>query len=925
MGTVRLVTSIAWILISAYQYGYNISSFNSAAEAISSSVNLSTFEFGIATSAYTVGGLLASLYAGELISMSGQTKTAEKAAYAMMLGAMLVTIAHGFWVIVLGRVVIGLACGIATVVVPLHLQTVSPPVIAGKIGILCQIAINVGILSAQAISMPFSTPGTEAWRKISFISILVAGMQIITGWLVSAPTRSSASQVYDLPMPSDDEERAPFMPNSSPNSTMQPLSPPDSLSVKEVLASKDEAISKPLKALVAVMLFQQFSGINAVMFYSVTILTAVNPASAKKTALFVTVVNLIMTFPAVYLVDKLGRRSLLLISLAAMSISSAVLGYSINNDMYTVASIGILGFVVSFAGGLGPVPFVLLGEMPKEEAKSATASIAVATNWISNLAIGVFFLPLRDLLASFSSTSSSAPSSSGSGTVFYVFACVSAIGQPRQARMAGSGEKADRRTVDPPPIVRLRMRRPHARRKSVHSLTDDDFVSPSLTHTHFCFASLVPENSEEELYDLAGSRSKYVGGSCVSSLFHLKDQSCFVFPDLSVKTEGRWRFKMSLYEIVEDGVIFCDSILTEVFQVYSPKRYPGNRQSTELSKSLAEQGLKLRIRRPENNDRDDDATGSAPPRRKKSKPTPRQRSNNPKAWSATTDTAPSPASPVSGRRASGPADFTPAIPFIAPIGSTTSTPQHRPWTSWNATCSKREPPYPAAFYHGFASQEPGPFGYPQAQAARTIAHDHRRLPLLDERNTAPNPKFDPRHATNGSPTHSMPSTFSSRPQMPPPVTRLSPPNASLASFSSQSQHGRERVPPRSTTPPAILAPIRSELPHRVDRTPSLKWTDPFGPDRDEHPSKRRESNESSVRTITSDEGSGSVGVTEATSVPSSEAGAPAEEEPASAEKGTRCEGAASGRRGGPGGGGSLSMLLGEGASDAKQVDDFSFF
>lgn len=117
--------------------------------------------------------------------------------------------------------------------------------------------------------------------------------------------------------------------------------------------------------------------------------------------------------------------------------------------------------------------------------------------------------------------------------------------------MAGSGEKADRRTVDPPPIVRLRMRRPHARRKSVHSLTDDDFVSPSLTHTHFCFASLVPENSEEELYDLAGSRSKYVGGSCVSSLFHLKDQSCFVFPDLSVKTEGRWRFKMSLYEIVE--------------------------------------------------------------------------------------------------------------------------------------------------------------------------------------------------------------------------------------------------------------------------------------------------------------------------------------------------------------------------------------
>lgn len=117
--------------------------------------------------------------------------------------------------------------------------------------------------------------------------------------------------------------------------------------------------------------------------------------------------------------------------------------------------------------------------------------------------------------------------------------------------MAGSGEKADRRTVDPPPVIRLRVLRPQARRKPRHTLTDADFVSPTLTHAHFCFASLVPENSEEELHDLAGSRSKYVGGNVVSSLFHTKDQSCFVFPDLSVRTEGRWRFKMSMFELVE--------------------------------------------------------------------------------------------------------------------------------------------------------------------------------------------------------------------------------------------------------------------------------------------------------------------------------------------------------------------------------------
>ncbi|KAI5481702.1 tuberin [Pseudohyphozyma bogoriensis] len=184
--------------------------------------------------------------------------------------------------------------------------------------------------------------------------------------------------------------------------------------------------------------------------------------------------------------------------------------------------------------------------------------------------------------------------------------------QPKQARMCGSGEKADRRPIDPPPIIRLRIRRPGSKGGSKK---ESDFISPTLTHSLFMFASLVPEDSEEELYMLSGSRTKHVTGSVVSSLFHLKDQSCFVFPDLSVRTEGKWRFKMSMYEILEDGVHFCSSIVTDTFQVYSSKRFPGMGQSTDLSRAFASQGLRLRIRRPNKNDdenseplRDDDDT-----------------------------------------------------------------------------------------------------------------------------------------------------------------------------------------------------------------------------------------------------------------------------------------------------------------------------
>ncbi|GAA6020365.1 hypothetical protein JCM11491_000326 [Sporobolomyces phaffii] len=439
MGTATLIASIAWISISAFQYGYHISSLNSAADAVRTAIGLSTFEFGVVTSAYTLGGLASSVHSAKMIDSWGQKKTAERAACAMCVGALFVTIAHSFWLLTLGRVVIGLACGIATVLVPLYLQTVSPRAIAAKVGILCQISINLGILAAQGISIPFSTPGTEKWRRISFLSVIVAVVQFGTGWLVASPSPAPPSHAYDHPASTTrDEERAPFIlpePDSTTTTTTTTTADKvETLTITEVLASRDESVTRPLKALVATMLFQQFSGINAVMFYSVTILTAVNPASAKATALFVTVVNLVMTFPAVYLIDRVGRRTLVVASLATMSASSAVLAYSINRGDYVVASAGILAFVVSFAAGLGPVPFVLLGELPTPEAKSATASIAVASNWISNLVVGIAFLPLRDWLASLFTAAGArldgdgAAAAPGSGTVFYVFAVVSAVG-----------------------------------------------------------------------------------------------------------------------------------------------------------------------------------------------------------------------------------------------------------------------------------------------------------------------------------------------------------------------------------------------------------------------------------------------------------------------------------------------------------------
>ncbi|BGP46934.1 Bifunctional purine biosynthesis protein PurH [Rhodotorula kratochvilovae] len=454
----RFGLTVAWIVTSALQYGYHIAALNSSSQSIicgaspatpakgalglPSCVEMSDAAFGAVTSAYTLGGLVGSLGAGNMLGRWGKKGTAVRSAVVIILGASAVSFGSSLLVLVLGRILIGVSCGIATVLVPLYLSSVAPPAIAGNIGILTQISINVGIFAAQGFSIPLSTPGTGRWRFVSLISIAVAAAQILTSPLVPESRAKDPSAGRSFEETDEEEERTLLAGEDDGAPRRRKVEDSEqSMSVMEVLRSSDPAVRKALWTLVAVMLFQQFSGINAVrfsavvlhaslidtaclalpqvMYYSTSILTAVNPSSAKMVSLYVTLVNLIMTFPAIFLIDRLGRRSLLLLSLGCMSVSTAVLGWSINTQHFAVASAGIIAFVMSFAVGLGPVPFVLVGEMPPKEASSATASIAVAVNWTSNLVVGIGFLPLRDWLAG---------SDGRSGSVFFVFTAATALG-----------------------------------------------------------------------------------------------------------------------------------------------------------------------------------------------------------------------------------------------------------------------------------------------------------------------------------------------------------------------------------------------------------------------------------------------------------------------------------------------------------------
>ncbi|CAG8725648.1 10898_t:CDS:2, partial [Cetraspora pellucida] len=174
--------------------------------------------------------------------------------------------------------------------------------------------------------------------------------------------------------------------------------------------------------------------------------------------------------------------------------------------------------------------------------------------------------------------------------------------QPKQARLCSLKER-DRRPVDPPPIIQFKV----------------DSCGDEAHPYYFMCANLVHPSNNSEHFAIS---SKCLAGTIVSSLHKLKDidnsdGGFFVFGDISVRVEGRYRLRFSLFEIINNEVVHIQSILSDIFDVYSPKTFPGMSESTFLSRSFSDQGVRIRIRKehriqmkqPQHNRHSDNAEG----------------------------------------------------------------------------------------------------------------------------------------------------------------------------------------------------------------------------------------------------------------------------------------------------------------------------
>ncbi|KZV67967.1 general substrate transporter [Peniophora sp. CONT] len=432
-----------WVLIASFQYGYHISVLNQIqavltcrvvdtegyAYGLPTCIPMSDAGFSVVTSVYTLGGLLGSLGANRLQDKLGRKGALRISGFFLAVGSGFMTIAAQYFVLVLGRLLTGIGAGIGLCVGPIFLSEIAPPKIRGSVGVLTQFGIVIGLMVTQAIGLRLADP--KRWRAVLLISSVLSIVQILLSPAIAeTPEWLKQNKMGDL---ATKAERRLWKFNKTVTAGTEDAEDPllgDGLmeeSEADRRLEREETVSmlqvftvskfrRPLVIVCSAMISQQVSGINAVLYYSNDILGRALPDLGPYVSLGITVVNVIMTFAPIILIERMGRKQLLFISIGGILASLFLVGIGLNTSTVALSSVAIMTFVMSFAIGLGPVPFVMIPEVSPPEAVSALSSTALSLNWVANFFVGLAFLPLRNLL--------SGGNSDKEGLVFFVFAAI---------------------------------------------------------------------------------------------------------------------------------------------------------------------------------------------------------------------------------------------------------------------------------------------------------------------------------------------------------------------------------------------------------------------------------------------------------------------------------------------------------------------
>lgn len=369
------------------------------------------------SSLLALGAIAGALPSGSMADRLGRKKSLLLLAAPFLLSWFLILVSSSVWLLYIARFIVGLGVGAGCVLGPTYISEISEVSIRGILGAMFQLFLTVGIFLAFVLGSYLS----YTWFAVICALVIVAFgatfyfMPESPVWLMGKMRKQEAIMAMNV-LRGDD-----YNCGDELNEMQKAVDDSIGRDTSFLDMLKSPVDRKAMLASFGMMFFQQASGVNAVIFYTVMIFQAAGSSMPSElSSILVALVQLVMSGVAALIVDRAGRKPLLMISTSVMSVSLIALGYYFRqkDSGSDVSSLGwlpltsLIVFMVAFSVGLGPVPWMLMGELFSAETKAVASSVAVTLNWFMVFVVTKMFPTMNDHL--------------GIGVTFWIFAGIMA-------------------------------------------------------------------------------------------------------------------------------------------------------------------------------------------------------------------------------------------------------------------------------------------------------------------------------------------------------------------------------------------------------------------------------------------------------------------------------------------------------------------
>lgn len=396
---VACVAGIAGLL-----FGFDEGIIAGALHPLRDAFGISPLAEGFMTATVPLGALGGAVLGGWLAAPFGRRRLLMATALLFILGALVCAFAPNVWVLSLGRLLLGVAIGVAAMIAPLYIAETAPAAQRGMLVSIYQLAITLGIFGAYVVGYALG----DAWRGM-FATAMIPGVLLLVGvaflsdtprWLVLKGRRDEARTVIARLQGID-------VAHARVASELAAIDAAAHADIRNPARWRDlwGPVARPALVVgVGLFLLQQLSGVNAVIYFAPTVFSHAG-FDTTGTQLLATMgigaVNVLMTLVAMTLIDRIGRRKLMFIGFAGAAFSLGIIAAAAATGsaaLQPLALVGLVLYIASFAVSIGPLPWVMMSEIFPLHLRGPGMSVASMANWTFNFIVVLTFPVLLDLL-----------------------------------------------------------------------------------------------------------------------------------------------------------------------------------------------------------------------------------------------------------------------------------------------------------------------------------------------------------------------------------------------------------------------------------------------------------------------------------------------------------------------------------------------